>query len=208
MNITSNELRKLNRRTESTDAYIDSIFNAYSKVLAIRVDLYYNLNHPANAYLTEDIAKSHINTYLNNFRSFQNLGELVAGHLIRLERADQRGFHFHCLFLLDGQRVNNGFYYAQILGNYWIRTLSSAVGRNGFILSEGEMLGSFNICDPNDYVNSGIGMIDYYDAEKIQCLKERVASYLLKPHSNVNSGFWKGQIKHVNTATGRPRMYL
>ena len=52
MNIDPNELRKLNRRTESTDAYIDSIFNIHSKVLAIRVDFYYNCQHPVNSYLS------------------------------------------------------------------------------------------------------------------------------------------------------------
>ena len=70
------------------------------------------------------------------------------------------------------------------------------------------MLGHYNVCDPNDYANSGIGMIEYYDTAKIQILKDQVAGYLLKPNSNVIGGYWKGQTKQMNTAAGRPRVYL
>lgn len=208
MSIASNEVRKLNRRTESTDAYIDSIFNIYSKVLAIRVDFYYNLNHPANSYLSEEMAKSHMADYLNNYRSYQNLGSLTVGHQVRLERAEHRGLHFHCLFFLNGQTVKNYDYYAHLLGEYWCRTLRNAAQRGGYVLNEYEMLGHYNVCDPNDYANSGIGRIDYHNTAKIQILKDQVAGYLLKPYSNVSGGYWKGQAKKVNAAIGRPRMYL
>jgi len=206
MDMNRNEQRKFSRRTGSTGDYIDSVFNVYSKVLAVRVDFYYNLNHPANAYMTDDIAKEHMDAYLNNYRSYQNLGDLTVGYVIRLECAEQRGLHFHCLFLLDGQRVQNEFYYAQLLGNYWLRTLSNAASRNGFVLNEGESLGSFNICDSRDYSSPGIGLIEYHDDEKIHALKTLVIAYQLKPHSNVDGGFWKGQMKQPNGA-GRSRLY-
>lgn len=206
MNTNSNEQRRLNCRTESTGNYINSIFDVYSKVLAIRVDFYYNLCHPANAYLTDGIAKEHMNSFVNNVRTYKGLGDLIVGYVIRLERAEQRGLHFHCLFMLNGQYVHSEFYYAQLLGNYWVRTLSNAASKSGFVLNEGEVLGSYNICDSRDYSSPGIGLIEYHDDEKIHALKTLVIAYQLKPHSNVDGGFWKGQMKQPNGA-GRSRLY-
>jgi Inovirus Gp2 len=204
--MTHNEQRQQARRIQSCSEYVDSMFATYSKLLVVRCDFYYSMNHPANACLSAESAMSHMDNFLNNCRSYQVFAESLVGHIIRLEYAEQRGYHFHCIFFLNGQQVQSHWFYANQLGQYWIRTLGHAIKRSGFVMNEQESLGSYNICDPDDYERSGTGMVSYADVEKIGVLKADVIAYLLKPGSNVDRGFWKGQLVR-SSHQGRSRLY-
>lgn len=157
---------------------VDILLEQYSKLLALRVDLFFkhppstvvNGIHSGNPIHKEhclELLKSEINHFFNNIRRNSKLNNILA-FFIKFEHGMGRGFHAHCLFFLDANEFQNDYFHAQQIGEYWVKIT------NG--------LGSFENCNQSKkrYKYPCLGTIHYTDAEKINNLKYFLIRYLCK----------------------------
>ncbi|MDX8128018.1 inovirus-type Gp2 protein [Methylomonas sp. OY6] len=182
--------------------YIDSLFEHYSRLVVIRLDL-----HEDGPIMSRDDiekkywqAKYDFNHLLNNAK-MNSLFDDMVGYIWSLEYGPERGYHYHLVLFFDGSQVRDDVYLAWQIGEYWHSIITN--GR-----------GSYWNCNVNkeDYHYLGIGMIHYSDVEKINNLKQ-AAAYLIKVDHYVrmltpDNGrtFGRGEILPPRTSTvGRPR---
>ncbi|WP_404356993.1 inovirus-type Gp2 protein [Methylotuvimicrobium sp. KM1] len=183
--------------------YIDSLFEHYSRLQVIRLDLHYHEGHAIQSH--SDIstrywqAKHDLKHLLNNAK-MNSLFDPMVGYIWSLEYGPERGFHYHVFFFFDGSKVRDDVYLAREIGQYWESLTKSC--------------GSYWNCNHHKYAYSqcGIGAIHYSDVEKINYLKQ-AASYLVKVDHYVrmltpDNGrtFGRGEIRPPKTDhIGRPR---
>lgn len=186
----------------NTHLMIDQLFQQYSKLLIIRLDLsfQYDLAHT----MSRENALWYFQKLRNNMRFNQLFNHFIT-YLAKLEYGQDKGWHFHVCFIFNGQQVKNDQYLTLNIGEYWRNTI---VGQN---------LGLYFSCNHRKYDNSGIGMIDYRNIDKIQIFKDIIA-YLCKIDettlnqfqglSETPRTFFRGQLPAISeTKLGRPRMY-
>lgn len=189
-------LAKDNHR--SVRRYFDGLFERFSRILVVRIDLAYR-EHAKHLSLDEVMA--HKRRLHNNIRHNKRLGSPI-GYVFGLEYGLKRGgYHFHCLFFFDGHRARQDISLADLIGKYWSTQVTDGQGRY------------FN-CNKILYKRSCTGQIDYYDAEKRQNL-DMAAAYItkkgfflaLKKDGVVLKArtFFKGELPQPKSARGRPR---
>lgn len=153
------------RNFESNCKFALNLIQSYSKVLVLRVDLYY-MKEEARGVSTETVIRDrqHLFNNMRNNRLFDNL----IGVIWKLEYGERRGHHFHLMFFFNGQERRNGDWIADQIGQYWAERI--VLGR-----------GSYHNCnrDKRLYWNCGIGMVHYSDSKMINDLI-RAISYLTK----------------------------
>jgi len=194
--------RTANKNREGMMRYIDSLFEHYSRLVVIRLDLYedgpiMNLNGIEMKYWQAKYDFKHL---LNNAR-MNSLFDDMVGYIWSLEYGPERGFHYHLIMFFDGSQVRDDVYLAWQIGDYW-----------KVVITDGR--GSYWNCnaEKKTYPNLGIGMIHHIDVEKINYLKQ-AAAYLIKVDHYVriltpDNGrtFGRGEILPPRTSTvGRPR---
>lgn len=182
--------------------YIDSLFEHYSRLVVIRLDLYedgpiMSLNDIEKKYWQAKYDFKHL---LNNAKMNGMFDDMV-GYIWSLEYGPERGFHYHLVMFFNSSEVKNDVYRAWEVGEYW----------KGIT----HLRGTYWNCnkDKNGYRQCGIGVIHYSDVEKINYLKE-AAAYLIKVDHYVriltpDNGrtFGRGEILPPRTSTvGRPRV--
>lgn len=98
--------------------YADTLISRYSRTLIIRVNLYY--------YETVQLR-------LRVERVFEDLDRLVGehernpifnhllGYICAVEQGDDRGYHIHAAYFLNGNEVCRDIYKAQQIGDLWVR---------------------------------------------------------------------------------------
>lgn len=177
---------------------IDNLFNDYSKLLIVRLDFYIQKDYElinTYDYLNEAFER------LRNNQRFNSLFEHYITYAARLEYGTDRKWHYHVLFFFDGQRVRDDYGLAKAIGEYWEDVITRS-------------LGSYHSPNMNKarYRRIGVGMIDYRDKEKIECLKEDVANYLIKFDLNSSKAiglrtYRQGQYKPKQGRLGRRRLH-
>ena len=116
-----------------------------------------------------------------------------------------KGWHFHFCFCFNGQQNKNAPWFANCIGAYWSQVIV------------GNQVGLFYSCHQKDYDQNGIGLINYFDTEKIHVFKSIIA-YLCKiDQTTLNQftdlpknprTFFKGQLPEAPPEKlGRPRLY-
>lgn len=128
-------------------------------------------------------------------------GNLV-GYVWKLEYGEDKGFHFHMIFFLDGSKHQEDISIAQSIGELWKNDITHGHG----------VYWNCNASKKKFEKNNRIatGKIHYNDKEKRNNL-ERMATYLIKPDYFVKTvlpdgarTFGKGG-KHEKEKSGRPR---
>lgn len=189
--------RKLEKqRIDSSKKYIDDLSQNCSKLNIVRVDLGYKKSHCKD--ITYEEANKDIEHLFNNMRSKPSIFKDKKGHIIKKELGEDKGIHFHCMFIFDGNKVQRDIYKGNQIGEYWNQITKDK--------------GVFHNCNINNYENNGIGMLDYKDTEKRKILDEHVIPYLCKEEqeqilSNENKkdrAFIRGVAKNKDNI-GRPR---
>jgi len=186
---------KVNKRTQSNKAYIDSLQENYSKLNVIRVDLGYK--HNSNISLED--ANKDLNRLLNNRRSKPSVFEHNVGYSCKKEYTKDKGCHIHAFFMFDGQKVQKSTYKADQIGKYWDENITKGKG-------------SHHNCHRNKYKNNGIGMIEHSDSEKRENL-DKAMEYLSKDEQSIETvsgnkkvrAFIRGTIPKKKGNAGRPR---
>lgn len=179
--------------------YINKVFNRYSKVLVIRIDLYYKAGVETDFLRL----KSDFRKLQNNARHNQRLLSHWVGYIFKVEYGVQKRLHGHVLMFFNAQRRNHyrDITIAQEIGEYWTDTIT-----------EGD--GDYYNCNAKkaDYYHPALGLIEYSDMKKrmnlqwvIQYLCKKHTQYI-KPINKPNAKLiTKGFISAKTNKLGRPR---
>lgn len=193
------DLRKYQRNSiknlKGVTNYIQHLFNNHARLLVIRLDLSWAKMHSGS--ITPEIAKQQRQQLLRNMKR-KRLFKNVLGMVWKLEYGSDRGFHYHALFFLDGNKARSDISICKQFGEYWTA-----------VITEGK--GTYFNCNaqPERYVKSGIGMVKHDDIVKQEGLLCAVG-YLTKIDTfarlalprNMRT-FGRGEVKTLNKA-GRP----
>lgn len=189
--------KKINKRLESAKEYIDALSKKHSKLTIVRVDLGYKKPHSDSVRL--DDANNDFNRMMNNRRGKPSVFKEQVGYICKREYAEDKGAHFHALFIYDGQKVHNSSFKADQIGKYW----------------EGltDEKGSFHNCHRNMYGSNGMGMLEHKDENKRKILDEDLMPYLCKDEQQIESAkenkndraFTRGTTPKGKGTKGRPR---
>lgn len=156
---------KFDDRIKSASEFINQLYSRYSRLLFIRLDLSYL--EALNNTTTIDQALADIRHLYENLDENSELSKGYLGFIRKLEWTPQKGMHHHCLFIYDYDVKRGDIYIAQLLGTYWINTITQ--GR-----------GTYHNCNMNSYENYAVGRVDRNDVEKRAKLFEHVIQYLAK----------------------------
>lgn len=97
--------------------YVEELFNHYSKLLIVRVDLGY-LND-SKQQVNIDQFYRHLEIMRNRLSNQDTFFRNLHGYSWAIEQGKERGYHVHLLLIYDGTKVQNGSYYAQRVGEKW-----------------------------------------------------------------------------------------
>lgn len=185
------------KRIDSTEEYINSLGNKHSKLNIIRVDLGYKKPHSQTITLKE--ANNDLKHILNNTRSKPSIFEHQEGYIFKKEYTEDKGVHFHALFIYDGQKVQKSSFKADQIGKYWEE------------ITKGK--GSYHNCHRNAYERNGIGILEHNDSDKRKILYDTVIPYLCKEEQDIeplksnkkDRAFTRGTLPKKEEKKGRPR---
>lgn len=151
------------RNRRNIQGYIDGLFDRFSRLLILRVDLGYRREQPGAVTLEK--VRQDLRRFINNMRGNQ-LFQSMVGYIWKLEYGEDKGYHFHFMFFYDGSKVRKDVYLGNKIGEYW----------KG-VVTEGR--GIFFNCNANEYKWRGIGMVNHSDHQARANLS-RVVEYLAK----------------------------
>lgn len=142
---------------------IQNLFRKYSKLLIIRLDLGYHVEH--REHCIPYMARKQFGKLLNNRRG-NRLFENLVGIVWRLETGEKKGFHYHVMLIFDGSLSCHDINISDAIGKYWRDRCT-----------EGK--GTYWPCNRYEYKSRGIGLIEHSDQEKYLNLLDAL-SYLTK----------------------------
>lgn len=105
--------------------YIRHLQSRYSRLLVLRVDLSWSNEH--KSAITADDARKHRQQLFRNMQK-NPLFRHVLGTVWKLEYAPQRKFHYHMLFILNGNKAPQDGVIAHTFGEYWKHTITKGKG--------------------------------------------------------------------------------
>ena len=88
----------------------------FSKLLVLRIDFCWKAQIQSDSTFNE--MKAYFAQMLKNFHHDKDLPNIV-GYIWKLEFGQQKGYHYHCVFFMDGNKFQNDAYYAEVIGQYW-----------------------------------------------------------------------------------------
>jgi hypothetical protein len=149
----------------SLTTYVGRLFEVYSRLLVIRVDLHFDYEY--DAWRNIALAKKHLDDFFNNMRHNALFKDKV-GYVWKLEHGMQRGNHFHVVLFFDGHHVQRDEWLSHQVCRYWVDVVTKGYG-------------TFYNCNANKdcYLDPCTGVIDYHDTEARQRLLHAL-SYLTK----------------------------
>ncbi|TIC80536.1 YagK/YfjJ domain-containing protein [Crenobacter intestini] len=157
--------RHVIKNVASFDKYITRLFEHYSKLLVVRIDLAYLRDSTED--ITPQTASRHLDLMLKNYKIKKQFKGVV-GYAAKIEMGMETGCHIHLMLFFDGARHCRDVYIAKQIGEYWKDKVTKGIGR-------------YHSCNANatGYKNYGIGMVNRTDIEKIAILR-KTALYLVK----------------------------
>lgn len=193
--------RTTRKNRGSVMGYIDALFERYSKLLVLRIDLGYRkpLLRGTKEVVTFDEVWGHRRRFLKDLKKLIP-NNALAGYVWKLEYGLSKSFHYHLLIFLDGQKVREDITIARILGEHWVKAVTNGAGL-------------YYNCNArkSGYRSLGIGLISHND----QSLREGLAlaaTYLVKPDYYIRMVapkkgrvLGKGCLPKQPKSAGRPR---
>jgi len=161
-------------------AYMAALFGRCSRLLILRVDLYYR-PEGMDWGDTASAAKG-FDKFMRALREERIVPDLV-GYIAKREKGYQRGMHYHVLVALDGHKHREGATYARMLGQHWVEHCTGP-----------RKVGSYFNCHSReeDYRFNGLGLVHFDDAEKCKGLLAAIR-YLTKANHQLKTGRGKGR---------------
>jgi hypothetical protein len=195
--------RKVTKRKNSEELYVDALQDNYSKLCTVRVDLFCDKNDKGKADVSYEEANNDFNRLMSNRRSKPTIFKNNVGYICKKEDTPDRGVHFHTVFFFDGQAVKQDVHKAKQIGEYWSKEIRKDKGH-------------YHNCnlnaDKNYGDNNGIGMLDYRDTKKRKNL-DKAIGYMCKDEQNIedttdskkNRSIVRGTMPKKKGKIGRPR---
>lgn len=198
INVKAETLKQIYKEYGS---YFDALMDRYSKLLVLRIDFAYTKEYASTASVDE--LRADFKRFLNLARGKSPTFATKTGYIWKMEHAQEKGFHIHMIFFLNGRDVKDHVGWARKYGEAWKSCTRSG---KGFYFS----------CNAKwrSYKRLGIGMISRHYGELRLNFKREVLSYLtksdqcllLKPLKNMRT-IGKGEIRQEREGArlGRPR---
>jgi hypothetical protein len=188
-------LAKQNLR--SACAYMCSLFARHSRLLILRIDLYYQGEGREWSHSNE--AKAAFERFVRALRTGRIVPD-VLGYLASREDGPERSAHFHLLVVLDGHKRKDADGHTRQIGEHW-ETGYTGPGRGTF----------FNCYARRDeYEYNGLGLVHVSDWKMLIGIREALR-YMTKPEHLVKvknltqKCFRRGLIKRADVKLGAPR---
>lgn len=186
---------------KSAREYVDALFEKYSRLLVVRLDLGFKKSLSGEEFSIEDTKKL-MKRFLNANRSNKIFNDVV-GYIWKMEYGESKGYHYHLLIFLDGADAHKDVYRGLRMGQYWIELTQ---GRGAFYLS------NFNKRYFHKRGLLGIGMISHFEQKKRGNL-DKILRYFFKEDQYIKEKpkkgarvFGKGKIPLLGKpGIGRPR---
>lgn len=105
--------------------YFRHLQERHSRLLVLRVDLSWANEHKAD--ITADDARKHRQQLFRNMQK-NPMFRHVLGTVWKLEYGPQRKFHYHMLFILNGNKAQQDGVIAHAFGRYWNETITKGKG--------------------------------------------------------------------------------
>jgi len=183
--------------------YVSKLFNAYSRLLVVRVDLHYRSSYAdgklSGLRVSAEETFAHRERFIRLLKGTHYSRRLV-GYCWKLEHGLKKGFHYHWLFFFNGAKVREDVTYGRLIGELW----ESVVGDKKIYWNCNAQV--------NEYEFPGLGMIAHNETEKRDNLI-RVINYLTKPdyflrldRRYAGKILGKGRLEIKPERRGRPRM--
>lgn len=186
------------RNYRSACRYLDNLFQRYSRLVVIRIDLGY-LHEYAKKF--DFIAADRDIEKLLNNRRYNKLISNWAGYMCKMEIGVAKGVHFHLIVFLEGSKFKDDVGWGNKIGGYWNRITSGN--------------GVFHNCNRTkvNYKSIGVGIINHDNEAMITTLKNIVIAYLTKEQEIFSLSalqgrtrtFRRGVILRSRNCSGRPR---
>ncbi len=186
------------KNTRSAQRYVVRLFERYSRLLVVRVDLSYG--EYAKRSVTVQQACDDRERLFRNAKANRLFQHLV-GYIWKLEFGNKKRYHYHMFFFFDGAQVRQDVTLAGLIGEYWKHQITD--GR-----------GCYYNCNARKerYTELGIGMVSWNDSRMQQGLLRGVR-YLTKADEWIRlalpehgRSFGKGELPPLpETPRGRPR---
>lgn len=90
----------------------------FSKLLVLRIDLCWKAAIQDDS--TFDEMKAYFSQLLKRFHYDPTLPNIV-GYIWKLEFGQKKGYHYHCMFFMDGNKFQNDTHYAEVIGQHWAK---------------------------------------------------------------------------------------
>lgn len=196
-----NAVREQNKQAQanfdSAREYICYLAQRHSKLLIMRIDLYYSPYYDAPG------AYKHIYRFLNWLRDSawcrRHLPDYL-GFIIKCENGVVRGMHWHLMVICEGNEQQNGGWLSQQLGEAWMARVGATAG-------------SYHNCwvDRKKYEYDGLGVLTLKDREKMIGLRAALhyltkQDCVLKLTNDKTRNFWRSRMSSEEPSKrGRPR---
>ena len=171
-----NALKLRGYREESFTKFVDDLFIAHSRIIVLRVDLYYK-NKIKDSIDAAD-ALDDLDHFVSNMRHNSIFDDLL-GSIFRVEYGVDRGVHIHSIFFFNGS-IRNGLFhvqYAKEIGEYWKLHVTHGKGDYWNVNSKIREFEAKGIC--------GIGPIHFLDEHLIKNLNGLVVRYVCKESQSI-----------------------
>ena len=162
--------RLSNKNYKSLVNYVDAIFEEWSRVLVLRVDLGYSKPVVLRSFregLQFERVKEHREKFLRLLRR-KLPPKTLLGHAWKLEFGLSKSYHYHCIFFLDGSKLREDVAWARTIGELWVERVTEG---QGIYYNCNRAKGNYRAC--------GIGMIEHFDKSMRNNL-QKAAVYLTK----------------------------
>lgn len=192
--------RSSDKNLRSFRLYTEKCFEICSRLLVLRVDLYYKNGTFAGKSHFEsfEMVQQHWRTWIRRFK--RKMGKDYVGYAKILECGIQKSLHFHVLLLLDGSLVRQDIAIATLAGKDWSDVVTQGAGRSH----------NCNLHKEN-YRRLGIGMVHADDKDKRAAL-DKIMAYMIKIDYFIklvtpdgSRVFSKGDMPRAKLKSGRPR---
>jgi hypothetical protein len=194
--IGSNRARRNSRNTKSITQYISDIFDVYSRVLVVRLDVGYEKDTYDQLDTPEVIKDREL-----FLAAVRRLYPDLIGYVWALEYGKKRRYHYHMALLFNGSRHQEDVRLARALGELW-QQLSHTTS-------------TYYNCNANKdkYDHCYLGMVNHWDRKK-RYYMENFICYLCKVDQLIDTliskrqrCFGRMETPQPRSRAGRPRVY-
>jgi hypothetical protein len=182
-------------------AYINGLFDCYSRLVVLRLDFSYR-KEIAHTKTFEDIRRD-LDKMRNNARHNDTIFKGLEGYIFKIEYGLDKKIHAHALLFLNGhiRKPSSDVNHAEAIGEYWKNTITKGDG-------------IYWNCNAHKkkYRYNAIGLVQHDDIEKrsylIMAMKYlcKKTRQVIKPRDKPQTKtLTKGDLRNRNPNLGRPR---